>query len=756
MASEKAVREDIPATEERAAGRRSAVGVLLLFVFALLVRMQGLPTLDPHTDEHHWLSRSAKVIHKLRTDPINATTHLGHPGISPALIMAGSQWVSEKVNLVRKKNPSDSGYIHPLIASRVAMAVTASLAIPLMFLLTQCLFGTLPALFGALLLALDPHHVGLSRLAHLDAALTTFVLGATLLYFVGIVRKRPTLIVASGLVWGLAIATKPTAAALVAAFLCYRILRWGLLKTRPFPLSWVDVWAVVAGHAVLVAIGTRFWVHRSDFYVRLQIRTPFARFFYKAGQLFDKYEVLGYLLLASLAGLLLWSYRRWRYRNGSPWLVHFSAFCGLFLAILMFAPALPENAARYWSWAAGLSGLAHDGYGHSWPSPHMGYITLLLASLPEGVLLGVALSLASLVILLVRARYDERTLFVFFLAIAIALWLTPLQISSKQGWRYALPIVPFLYLLCVWGYSRVLGLADPNQHLPLLRTSAGFGICLVVLLLQGGTLVGYQPNQHVFVSRLMGGLPRAAEHNIFYPAIGLIQAAEFLSKEALSRNQPIQVTVVGDATTMQLSHALGSSPKGEVRYGFFPQGVATYLLAPVALRDRMLGQGWRDSLRGAPVFSYTFQRAHIYDIYPVFPLTLETEFQLPVKKMSVSVGQFDQEGCLHVQTAEGTEGVVANHSGARIRAPEIEVLLFGHTKQQLPAGLSRALTVRLSDGCRHSFSSAELSSWSDKEPLRFSCQLEGTARLIPELRWNGTTDFCFKSLSIRRRGDDAA
>ncbi len=71
---------------------RHTVICLLLYVFALVVRLWGITTPAPQTDEITWRKRSSQIIRVVKKEEYSKTTsHLAHPGIPPAMIMALGQ-----------------------------------------------------------------------------------------------------------------------------------------------------------------------------------------------------------------------------------------------------------------------------------------------------------------------------------------------------------------------------------------------------------------------------------------------------------------------------------------------------------------------------------------------------------------------------------------------------------------------------------------------------------------------------------------
>lgn len=722
---------------------RPLLTALLLLVVAFLVRLQGITTLDPHTDEQHWLSRSAKFLYKLEHDPWHATSHFGHPGLAPGILMAGAQVAAQRFN----DQFRDGAASEPLVPSRVAMAFVGSAAVPLLFLLMYPLFGVVPAFFAGLLLMLDPHHVGLSRLAHLDAALTTFILLATLLYVVGVQHNRRGFVLWSGVVWGLAIATKPTAAAFVPALFLYRMIRWRRLPERPAPLWWVDVWAVIIGHAVLVGLSTRFWSHKSEFLLKLKVRSGVARAFHRTGLWLEEHLWVAFGGSVLLLVLVMVCLRLNRRGVLGRWSCHLSALLALFFLILALAPALLENIARYWSWAAGLSGLAHDGFGHRWPSPTYGYFSLIAASLPELVLVGLLLGLVALAVCALRGERSERICLLGFILVFAVLWCIPLQTASKQGWRYALPVVPFLYLLCAYGYwSAVQLLAERRKSLARSQQMSIL-LLIVVVLWQSSSLIRFEPYPLVYVNYLMGGLKGAERFNISYPPVGLVHAAQVLDAEAKRRNSEIFVTLLGDEETMRLAARLLPMPRAQVRYSFFKKESADYLLAPVQLRDQMLGDGWQEVLNNPPIFRYAFQGAVVYEIFTVPATSLEVPWDVTFRHMAQVTGRMHPKECLEVRSGLDRRGVVASHFGLNVEAMTVHAQLKGEV---ITPDEDALIELSLGGDCKRSFRPVDHMNSDGEFEVEFDCAISASRRVRPVVAWSGKGALCLRGITLER------
>jgi len=207
---------------------------LLIFIVALLPRL-----LDPDQfltpDEFLWIDRSRNFLAGL-LDPayqctsvvekwnfvaegLACTLRTGHPGVTTMWTGSLGLWLSWLANsryiglpdylATVSTNPLDVTLIAP---ARIGTILITALWVVIVYWLARRLFGSQIALVGALLLALDPFHIALSRVIHHDALSTTFMTLAVLAAFIywGQGSSKKWLLISGGLA-GLAILSKSPA-----------------------------------------------------------------------------------------------------------------------------------------------------------------------------------------------------------------------------------------------------------------------------------------------------------------------------------------------------------------------------------------------------------------------------------------------------------------------------------------------------------------------------------------------------------------
>lgn len=164
---------------------------LALFALALLPRVSDLAAIVT-PDERRWVERSTAFFSSLLQGDWAGTFQTGHPGVTTMwtgsigllgkyLTGARAESLLEFLEATPTRPAAPPDY---LLSARLPTAVITALSVVLVFWMVRRLFGTTPALFATVLLALDPFYLAHSRVIHHDALVTTFVLAA-LLGFVG-------------------------------------------------------------------------------------------------------------------------------------------------------------------------------------------------------------------------------------------------------------------------------------------------------------------------------------------------------------------------------------------------------------------------------------------------------------------------------------------------------------------------------------------------------------------------------------------
>lgn len=135
------------------------------------------------------------------------------------------------------------------VAARALVAAFGLATVVLVFLLGRLLYSRNVGLLAALLLAVMPYAVGVSRQVLLDTPMTFFAT-ATLLVFARFVVSRSTRsLVVSGSLLGLTVLSKETAVLLLGGLVLFGVLYPGVR-----PRLWPSLYAVAVGAVVVMAL----------------------------------------------------------------------------------------------------------------------------------------------------------------------------------------------------------------------------------------------------------------------------------------------------------------------------------------------------------------------------------------------------------------------------------------------------------------------------------------------------------------------
>jgi len=251
---------------------------LALLLIAAIPRLWSLNTYITW-DEPMWVYRSIHFLSALLRGDLQGTFLVGHPGV--ITMICGSigvavqrfvlgqglddfQWLSQLAAL----EPEDAVALQHLgtflPAAKLPLVLLSIISIVAIYALARRLFGWRAALLAGLLLALDPFHLGLTRVLHIDGATANFMLLSLLLLLLGLRRGWQVRLLLSGALAGLAFLTKsyslflgPFAGLVMLAFAftrqeplqqaMRRFVLWCLGAGLAVMLLWPAVWASPLG-----------------------------------------------------------------------------------------------------------------------------------------------------------------------------------------------------------------------------------------------------------------------------------------------------------------------------------------------------------------------------------------------------------------------------------------------------------------------------------------------------------------------------
>lgn len=734
---------------------------LMLFFAALLLRLDNITEHDLQPDEQHWTIRSSQLLLNLRENPAKATNHLGHPGVTPVLVMAFGQKVAKTWNRLLHRAPGQRWYIDRLVASRVAATTVSALVVPLIYLAGAWFIGSGAALMAAALLACDPTHIGFSHLAQLDTVLTTLVIACLTCYIAAVQTARLDLKLLSGVLWGLSIVTKPTAASLVGVFFVYRLLRLLIPKAKRAGektlLSWSDIGAVLTGQAVFAALFTRMWYHNSAYRLRLGIHSPTADFLYDLGSFFQHNFWL-FLAFTYTLFFLLYKLTEQQRLTPSNLLRHSIIICGASTVFLIALTALPqvfENMVRFWGWVGNLSHMKHSSSHHVWDTSDYGYLKHFLIRLPEVALLGVALSLLSLIIAIRRNKASEKWVFLATQIVLVALWTLPLSTSGKQTWRYVLPVLPGIYILVGYGFAEastwLQRLKMPGLNKGIQRTAL-----IVIFGYQIWGYLNFRPYLETYINRTSVDFADEFRRAYGLASIGDTAALKLLYKEAIATGQRIFVSTTKDASLLRFS-TIRMFPEraGLLVFGYYPPTIADYLLINPHQWQPVLQNSWPDLEATEPLLRVPFKGIDLLHLYAIpehdwrEPITLYANrahrttakviTSREEKVLFAKLGR-DQPGALMM--SEGLKLIPGNYQ-LKLRAwiPERSLQKPHFTPDQ------QAITLTVGKYCRWNLYARDLLH-PRETVIPFSCTVTKQSRVDPSIAWHGLAPVMLHSISI--------
>ena len=209
--------ESSAAVESRVAWRlASYLSIAGIFLVAFLPRALGFVG-----STTIWQTRAKAFMEAVAAGDWPATLQAPHPGVT-------TMWLA---GLGRAVSSAFSPGFDSLPLSRqsaielIPIALVVSLCIALAYSLLARIFDRQTAAVGALLLALDPYHISLSKAVHVDALLSVFMLISALYLWTFIKERRWQQIALSGAFAGLALLTK-TPAIFLAPYFLLCLLVW--------------------------------------------------------------------------------------------------------------------------------------------------------------------------------------------------------------------------------------------------------------------------------------------------------------------------------------------------------------------------------------------------------------------------------------------------------------------------------------------------------------------------------------------------
>jgi len=550
---------------------------ILLLVIGTIPRVAGVTTAPMQADEKHWIMRAHVMQRRLAKQWWHYSTHLGHPGVFPAAVLMSGQVGAKVYSKAHNLITGSPASVATLTASRLANALFSSLLPCLIFLFLLPWTSRSVAFCVGLLLALGPRMIDLSTIAHIDAIFAVVTTTTIMTYLAALRWGSARLKIVAGFLFGLCILSKPTAIALIPAFMLAKaILRYRWSETyKELPIAWSDVWIALIALIVFVGGYTRFWYHLRPYPEWAGIDRTIPTILYSiGGELQSGAPCLALVTILALIALILG--RKLYNQTRLTWIDQLLGLGAVVTSCWALMPAAFENLTVYYMRVFALTGVEHRSFHGAVPPVPGGYFTLALVDIPPVVVLSTLLMPLLFIPRVRRTLSDSEQQLWIMASCSAFVWLLFLSTSSKQAWRYAIPVAPQIYIigtLSLCAVGRFVG----TPRLPF------------VLLILGQVKAVYRGYPHWDLYQSIFAPPPQLSYEIgaFHPRTGQIEALQFLGQQSQERAKKIYVTVFGDGKTLtsEADRWLGERAN-HLYFGYYREDRADYVLVQGNIKVR--------------------------------------------------------------------------------------------------------------------------------------------------------------------------
>ena len=743
----------------------------LYLCIGLGLRLESIRTTVPNPDEEHWVTRSKVLMAQFLTGHYGiSTSHLGHPGIPAAAVMAIGQYVGQEWNERTGAVPYSPKFLDRLSASRIANALASSLVFLVLLSSSSALLGFTAVLLGTMFLALDCQHIALTRIAHIDGILTLLVTTCLLLYFSAQRLESAPRKLLAGLLWGLCIATKPTAAALVGIFLVYNVLRRILcsryLEKPPAVLDWLDIWAVVIGHAVLGFTYTKLWNPHNTYLTKHLIDPQAVYDFERLSATLTSASLFTPCLIA--ATLLTFLFLAAKRPQGLRY--HLSMLFLLLSTLMLSIWAWPDicgNLIRFWYWVAGLSHRKHEAYGMVWSVAGYGYPETWLRRLPSLVVLGIIFAVPLLVSYLrnIRSRIDgERAAFLLILFLTPIIWTLPLSISTKQTIRYVVPVYPAVFLFAAWGYVELWKWVAVSNALSGLsekvRKKIPAAFAGAAMIFQFVVAESWAPNYSLYSNSLTGGLRASYDRGYVLSPVSYDVALQRVHEEAMKTRDTQILEVVGDLELMKYAYQrmYHKEQRELVKIRDYRDGVGADWVLDFSSMSKRRSIALQDRAAFEPVVELVEHGVLVYELYRVLPPDYSIPVTFPVSHGARQMGSLrdfpNEPRSVVALPSTARAGYIHFDQFIRVPAGRFDFrYMFARMPEEkdFPAVAPDEEIGRIeaTRGCTKVFTAGDLVGY-ELQPIDLQCQFDSETRVQISVYWFGNLPLRFGSTTVQR------
>ncbi|MCB0338600.1 MAG: hypothetical protein KDD53_03300, partial [Bdellovibrionales bacterium] len=427
-----------------------------------------------------------------------------------------------------------------------------------------------------------------------------------------------------------------------------------------------------------------------------------------------------------------------------------------------------ENIIRFWTWAAGLSHEKHMSFGHMYKPVEFGYLTFFLSEATSLGLIGIFLGILFLIGKIRTFNLDKISVFVIFLLSSSAIWMAFLSVSSKQGWRYAIPVLPLLYVVAALGYLSLFNWLGTMLRLTQAQTKrlssllSGAIICTAMVV-----TLSWAPNYLVYFNRLSGGIAGAVARNQGFALVGQKRIVDFLLNHANNTDEPgaIYTTLFAGQKTLDetVQRFYPKSDKKKIAFGFFPKYVADYAVVFSSHQNMVPATGWNDVISQKSVFEYLIHDYPVVRIYKVPFEEFKEALTISISKSPRYTGhiEFEKGSSLKIAVArpgEDSPGHLTFNLGVRVQPGQykltIPLRLLSDKSHEAALASQPTVRLELSKECTREVFFRELSP--DKfTDISVSCATKISGRLMPALFWYGSSGIAASDLQFVSEASDS-
>jgi hypothetical protein len=473
--------------------------VIWFVILAILFFLSRGLALDRYvtTDETPWIMRSGNFYLALGHREFIKTNQSIDPGVTLMIIDTaaflldapqfrgfGEPYFGDYVSFDRFVESKNINPHQILITARELMLLENLILFLIAFGIAVRLVKIIPAVAGFALIALDPYHISLTMLSHLDGQLSCLML-LSILAFLGYLfdGQKPIYMVLSAGAASLGFLTKLPAYALIPFFIVLSLIgilhKWrnGAFKEREQTKKWVKhsirdllIWCGVFT-VVYFLLWPAMWVDPITMIAK-QIRAPFR--FADAGSTDTNIAETGLAISTYVNSVL-------------------SFLNGFFRRFIYYSN------------------------------------TYLWQTTPIE-LIGVVIGLLALFLKITFFRTQLNRKISFSLLGFALLYVAMISISSKTSGRYIIPAFVLMDIIAAFGWLALLQLIL-SIRFRVMRYSAVALVVLNIFFIQIGGDVLVYPYFHSYYNPLLGGAKKAGETRFVGSGEGLDQAGRYLSQK---------------------------------------------------------------------------------------------------------------------------------------------------------------------------------------------------------------------------------